>query len=391
MTYLNKNKSLTTLAVMTLFFLLPGMGIVNTAIQNITEAFPQVDHNTILLISTLPSLIMIPFSILSGTVVGSLIKYRTLVLLGVALYVVGGLAPVCLNDFTWILIFRGIFGIGFGIMFPLGNALILKLFDGQIRIKMVGLSNVIVCIGGIVLQLLGAALCSISWRYTFLAYIFGIISLVIVFLYLPNPEKEETLSAKRVIIPNRVYGLAIILVLCGIFVNPIMLNMSPIIIDGNLGNSSSVGIVLSMFTVGGILTSLVFGRLYNLMTKLTIVVGMIILASGLAFIFYGSNLWLLTIGSTIAGGGFFAILPAAMLDMAKITKPQGFALASGILIAALNIGNFLSPYYMDILIKVTGQSSLKFPMFIGMIFIVVISAIYTFINLKTVPEDKMSI
>jgi MFS family permease len=52
---------------------------------------------------------------------------------------------------------------------PLGNALILSLYEGQERANMLGLSGVVMNLGGIALQLLGGILAAIRWNYAFLS------------------------------------------------------------------------------------------------------------------------------------------------------------------------------------------------------------------------------
>ena len=81
------------------------------------------------------------------------------------LFLAGGVAPAFLNNFTTLLLSRAVFGIGIGLLSPLGNALVLGLFEGQERANMLGLGGVVMNLGGIAFQMLVGFLAAISWRY----------------------------------------------------------------------------------------------------------------------------------------------------------------------------------------------------------------------------------
>lgn len=146
------SKKLVTIAVMSVFFIAMGIGTITPAIQSIAEAFPEIGFSTILLVSTLPSLFIIPSTYIAGMVVGTKVGYRPLLIAGVLLFSLAGAAPYILtSSFAIILVTRALFGIGLGVIMPLGNALILSLYEGQERANMLGLSGVVMNLGGIAL------------------------------------------------------------------------------------------------------------------------------------------------------------------------------------------------------------------------------------------------
>lgn len=379
---MNKNKNLVTIAVMSIYFIAMGIGTITPAIQNIAEAFPQIDFTTILLVSTLPSLFIIPSTVLAGMLAGNKMRYRTLLIIGILLFVIAGTAPAFMNDFTAILISRAVFGIGLGIISPLGNALILKLFDGQERANMLGLSTIVMNIGGIVLQMLGAILCSINWHYAFLAHLLGIISLVIVLFMLPEPEREVQAAGEKIKMPTVIYIISLLFGIATMLNYPMLVNMSTIIITGNLGNAASAGVVLSMFTVGGMVAGAIFGKLYQYTNRFAISVGLLIVSIGAGFVYYANSLVLLTVGATLVGIGFSIVMPAVMMIIGMVVPPAGFAAASGILMAFMNLGGFVSPYYIDLLAKISGQDPVRFPIFFEMVVYGIAAAVYTLARLK---------
>ena len=112
-------------AIMSIFCLCMGVGTITPALNTIMQAFPDLPISTIYLASTLPSLTVIPATIVAGMLAGDKAKYKTLAIIGIVIFILGGVAPYFSDNFTVILIERAVFGIGLGIISPLGNALIL--------------------------------------------------------------------------------------------------------------------------------------------------------------------------------------------------------------------------------------------------------------------------
>jgi MFS family permease len=383
-----KSNTATVVAVMSVFFIAMGIGTITPALQNIAEAFPDLPFSTILLASTLPSLFLIPATAWSGLVAGNRIGYRPLLLIGTLLFAVAGAAPFVMNDFTVILVARALFGIGLGIISPLGTALILGLFEGQQRANMLGLSGVIMNLGGIVLQMLGAILCTISWKHAFLPHLLALITFFMVLFMLPEPEKkkEETAAgaAAKVKMPGAVYLIAALFGTATMLNYPMLVNMSTIIITGNLGDAASAGIVLSMFTVGGMIGGAIFGKLHQYLKLHAITLSLLVISAGMGCVYYADSLVMLTVGSTLVGLGFSVLMPAVMMIIGSIVPPAAFASASGTLMAFMNLGGFISTYYIALLLRI--NSYIRFPIFIAMVAYFISALIYALTGARKSPS-----
>ena len=124
---------------MAIFFILPGALIMNPALQNIAEVYPQIPFTMILLLSTITLLIVVPTSLIAGAIAGNRVTYRKLLFIAIILYVAGGIMPYFINNFYWVLGSRILFGIGVGLATPLPNGLVMRLFEGQRRADMTGM------------------------------------------------------------------------------------------------------------------------------------------------------------------------------------------------------------------------------------------------------------
>lgn len=383
------NKSIPIkVSILSIFFLIMAPTLLIPALQSLSAAFPEVPYSTILLIQTLPCLLLIPVAIIAGILAGSKVKYRTLNILGIILFIVGGVIPFFLNDFSSILLARALFGIGVGLISPMGNALVLKFFDGQARVNLLGAGNVLVMIGGIVMQLSSGILCAISWRYTFLVHLIAIIPLLIVVLYLPEPEneKENELHKERIKMPFAVYGYTLMFGAMVMLNYTMIINVSTIIAERNLGSPASAGVVLSMFTVGGMLAGLLFGKIHKLASKYTIALGLFLTATGLGLGVFAGNIMILTLGTIITGIGFTTVMPAVTMEIGAIVPPAGIGIASGILTALMNGGMFFSPYFMTLVQKVSHQNNVSFPIGVSMILLVVGGIIFILYKSRQSPS-----
>ncbi len=380
---MNERSKSMAFAIMSVFFLIIGVTAISPGIQSIAEAFPEVSYSTILLVSTLPSLLIIPSSYIAGAVAGSRVKYRTLVIGGALLFVLGGVAPYYLNNFTVILVMRAIFGIGLGLVTPIGNALVLRIFDGHARANMLGAGNVVSTLGGILLKLMAGFLAAINWRYMFLTHLLGLVTLIAVIFFLKEPEKIEQGTSLKVKLPGTVFLYGTVMMLIFMALAPVLLGVSTIILGEGLGDASDSAIVLAMFTTGSMTASALFSKVYKISKKYTVVFALFLAAGGLVILCYAPNLFVLGLGTYVTGLGLGSFIPGMMMDVGAVCRPETFAVASGVVMSVGNVGGFIGPYYMSLVAFVFSNPSLRFAVSIGAIILVLQGIVLGLIKLKT--------
>lgn len=380
---MDKSKMKLAIAIFAISFLAMGVGTTSPALASIGQAFPDVDFSMILLVATLPALFMVPFSILGGKLAGTVMKFKTLVIIGTTLFLFGGTAPYFMNSFTGILVMRAIVGVGLGIMSPIAPALIMNLFEGKIRENLMGINGIVTNIGGIVFQMLGGILCAVNWRNTFLAHLLAVVSLIIVLFMLPEPPKVEKPGTEKVKMPGMVYGWATIFLFYTVLLYPMLTGMSSLVLANNYGTAAGAGIALTMFTVGGMISGIIFGNVYHAATRFTFVLGLIIHAIGYIFLIYGNSLMLLTVGATIVGIGFGFVMPAVTMSAGMLVPPYATPFAISLVIGFMSIGGFCSGFIFAFIQKTFNITSMRFPFIFGFICLVAYSIIHTLLNLKT--------
>ncbi|RJE48808.1 MULTISPECIES: MFS transporter [unclassified Dehalobacter] len=383
-----KSPFIVAFAIMSVYVITMSAGNVSAALASISAAFPNVPMSTIALISTLPSLLMIPASLIAGALAGNKVKYKTIIIIGMLFYLVGGLAPVSANSMTVILIERAIFGIGFGFITPMGNALVLSVYEGNKRATMLGIGSMVMNLGAIVMQFAGGALAEIGWQYSFYSHALGIVSLILVLIFLTEPPKvgqPAGAEKPKVRIRGGVLLTALLLGIYIILIFPSAILMSGFLQKNNLGGPAVAGMVLSVFTLGGMGGGFVYGPLFKAIKKYVVALGLLLGAVGYALVIYSGNIVLVAIGMAIAGASFSIVLPACYMIAGMIASPQEVALSTSVLLAAVNIFAFFSGYFISFVGAVTGDM-LAMPMVWCMIGLAVASIVFIFVN--PLPKPK---
>jgi MFS family permease len=389
---MEKKGLMAQIAILSLSFISAGASAVNPALQGLAGAYPDLPFTSILLVATLPTLMYIPFSIIAGAVAGSKIKFRTLALLGAVLWVVGGLAPLVFRNFTAILAARVLFGIGLGIVSPLASALILRLFDGKQRASLMGFGSAMMNAGGIVFMLLGGVLAATFVHNVWFDYLFGVVALLLLVLWLPEPAKiEKVQSGVKTSMPMGVWVYVFLMFLFTTLMYPMLLSMSTLIVKGGLGTAAAAGLVLSLFTGGGFLSSLVYGKVSSKVGRFSLALSLALFAIGIGLIATSASLAVVIVGAVIAGFGSGIQFPAIMMLMGKVAPPAVISGAVGLALAGNKLAGFLSPYWMSLLAKVSGNSAVQFPLIVGSVGFAVLAVVLALVNAKPAAAPRAQV
>ena len=109
-------------------------------------------------------------------------------------------------------------------------------------------------------------------------------------------------------------------------------------------------------------------------------------------VLFGGNVVLVTIGTALAGFAFSIGMPAVFMIVSMIVKPSQQALATSIILAAMNLFAFLSTYWIAITTSITGDA-LKGPILAGMVILAVLGILFIFLNPMSAivaPKEKIN-
>lgn len=290
---------------------------ISPALGLIAQAFPDASPTVIKLILTAPSIMIIPFSFLSSYLTSKLRK-RTIIMIGLIIYVIGGIMPQFLAQIESILFFRLLLGAGVGLLMPLSMSLINDYYTGKERTQMMGYNSAFSNFGGIVTMLLAGWLATFGWRIPFNVYLLGFVIFILIFFFLPKGDiQERPTSTAKSKMPLSVYGYALAMGGVMLAYYSIATNMALYLEQTKLGGATIAGTVVAFTTVGGMTTSLLLVRIESFFQKFVIPV--MLFSMGFAFLLlsFTSHLSVVIISVCLIGfgqGSLFPIIVIKALD-----------------------------------------------------------------------------
>lgn len=352
-----KISPMNTASILSLFLVSMGVTIVTPAMATLAQHFEGKDVSWI---STLPTLFVVIATFAAGSVMGKRVKYRTLAIIASLLYLVGGCGPAFFDNYTGTLVCRAILGLGLGLMAPLGNALIIGLYDGQKQASMLGYGTLFMNAGGIIMQLLGGSLAEIGWNYTFFGHAFSLIGLIMA-IFLPEPEvpvvsKEAVAKGAKEKVSGTVWGIAVLFCLFNVLNFPIMMNISVLFEVRDAGGAAAAATSLSLYTVAGCVAGFLFGKIFQAAQRWCLTIGYALCGTGALLVYVGGSAAVMTIGLMMLGFGFSIIMPTFFAWTGISTPPSTVAIATSILMALMNLGGFASSFWLKLLNVVAGEN-----------------------------------
>lgn len=332
---------------------------VSPALANISRAFPDASINLIKTVLTLPSLFIIPFSLISGHLVHRFGNKRVLIF-GILIYIFGGIAPVFADTIPQLLVFRAILGCGCGLIMPVSQALIAINFEGALKTRITGYSGAASYLMGVIASFVVAPVSSIDWHYSFYIYLIAVIVLIINIISLPNdkPKRSEGSSASKKF-PSVVWWTIAGMLLINIAFYAVPANVALFMKEQNIGVAQSAGTVISVFMISGFVAGVILSYLQKFFRRYTVVLGVGVMAAGYTVLSFSGTLLLVIIGSGLVGFSFGVLFPSLLILITNKCSSNSCVLALAFSSCAQFLGQFLSPYVLQLIKNVFGLNSLR--------------------------------
>lgn len=357
----NPNSAIGIAAVLLVGILCQSSGAENPALAYMAEDFSALPFSTIALVTTLPSLMMIPAS-LAFSLLRRRFSFRTLFVAAAILLVVGGVAPAWAATFPEVLAWRAVFGIGVGVMWPLAQALIVELYGGNRQDTLLGWNSVVTAFGGIIWANVGGVLALQGWRVAFFTYFIPIAVLVFCGIFLPNSKPAgkkgavgcETLgapdgSARMAPATKGLIGLTV-LILAGYFLYNFcnmtyFTNISMKVVGEGLGDSAAAGFASSFYTVGSLIIGVMFGRAMKnrWFSRYSMAVGWVASAIGMLVVGLAPTYPVVVLGSVIQGFGTGTFMPTMVGIIGNVAGKQNASFILGISMGLVGASQFFGP------------------------------------------------
>lgn len=387
---MTSNKKNAMSALLAIAFIQLSTSAVTPALATMSAKFSNISQNSIALLTTLPSLMSIPSTLIASSFVGKQLKYKSLVIFGFLCLLLGGIGPCLTENFYIILVWRAIFGIGIGCVIPLVMPLTMLFFNKEEVQGVMGANSISTNVGAILFQLLGGLLCSrFGWHATFFIY-FLLIPCAIVAFLMPEPEKQEqSLSeSTEVVHNNSLRGIMKWLVIdffYMVFCFTLITQTSSAIAENGFGSSTVSGIALSLFTAGGVLGGIIFRKSKKITGNVFIIIFANMFA-GFVLMTIANNVIVFLLGEVFVGLGFGMFNPACNISVGLIVGADARARAASLLSAIGNLGGFLSVFLLSRIITALHLSGSSYMFLLSAIFFMLMLVITPLTHVRGIPQ-----
>ena len=320
----------------------------NSVLADIQKAFPAISENWVMQLVSLPFLLTIPATILSGKLSEKMDKKKIL-LFGIALSTVAGFFPIFLKSFILIMISRLFVGIGIGIVIPFMTSLIAEYFQGHERDNLFGLQGTFVNIGSITYFLIGGLLGAISWRMNFYVFAIGFIVFIVVLSFIPKHKNTEIKQSSKAPLGKQIFILSFTLCIIMVLGYVFIFHLSFLIADENIGNAATAGIITTFFSLGGLLSGLYYGKLFRIAKSFTTAFSIAIIGIGLLIGCLTHSIGIMIAAAFVAGSGM-ALTTATFFSRAAVSVPEeSTTIGMAVVLSSISLGIFISPSFSTLL------------------------------------------
>ena len=333
---------------------LPGLAV-SPILGDLNKIFPSATDLEIQMLSSLPSLLIIPFILLSGKLTE---KVNNLLLLqiGLALFGASGILYL-LSDKMWQLIaVSAMLGMGSGLIVPLSTGLISRYFVGSYRTKQFGYSSAITNITLVLATTLTGYLAEVNWHLPFLVYLFPFVSvfltrylkkispiiipLMIFQPILPREMGKRGINVKALVKLMAFYGLATYLVIIISFNLPFLMEEYGL-------SSGRAGILISLFFLAIMAPGFVLNKIVQVLGRRIYMVCLLMIACGMGIILLSRSEILIALGCILNGLSYGIIQPLIYDKTSDVAVPHKVTLALAFVMAMNYVAILLCPFIVD--------------------------------------------
>lgn len=347
-------KSRAKAAIYTLAFILLATNAISPAMSSLSRAMPGVSAVAIQNLLQLPMLMSVPF-ILFGGVISKKISRKKLILVALAMFTLGGCTGFFTENIVVLIVSRGIYGIGYGILVPCSLGIAADLYYGTEEYdKVIGMEYSLKSIGSIFFTTAAGFLCALGWHNVFLLYLTGAVVFICMLFFVPDVKQVDTDEATSVTPQRRLPAVLILASLlafcCSFCVSVNNGNLSYLVEDDLGGTSFLSGLIMSLCTLAAAAGSGLYASILKKLKDHTLTMGIIIVLSGLLCGGLANNMLSACLCVALLGFGLGITNPALLMLVGRIHKDAS-TLYFSFIMAAMNLGSMAQGTLIPLIAK----------------------------------------
>lgn len=376
---------------------LPGLAV-SPILGDLTKIFPKATDLDIQMLTSLPSLLIIPFILLGGKLTEKVDLVRILKI-GLWLFAASGILYLISNKMWQLIVVSALLGIGSGLIIPLSTGLISKYFVGTYRVKQFGLSSAITNFTLVIATAVTGYLAEVSWHLPFLVYLLPLISILLVGHLKESqsdaavkPSSQSTapsgqtaavdtggskygIHIKHLLQIMLFYGVTTFIVLAVIF------NLS-FLMEKHHFSSGNSGLMISLFFLAIMAPGFCLDKIVDELKERTKAYSLLSMAVGLALIWIAPIEWLIIPGCILVGLGYGIIQPMLYDKTTHTALPQKATMALAFVMMMNYLAILLYPFIIDFLQNLFHTQSQEFP-FVFNLLITIVTFFWAYLRRDT--------
>ena len=376
---------------------LPGLAV-SPILGDLTKIFPKATDLDIQMLTSLPSLLIIPFILLGGKLTEK-VDFVRILKIGLWLFAASGILYLISNKMWQLIVVSALLGIGSGLIIPLSTGLISKYFVGTYRVKQFGLSSAITNFTLVIATAVTGYLAEVSWHLPFLVYLLPLISILLVGHLKESrsdaavkPSSQSTapsgqtaavdtggskygIHIKHLLQIMLFYGVTTFIVLAVIF------NLS-FLMEKHHFSSGNSGLMISLFFLAIMAPGFCLDKIVDELKERTKAYSLLSMAVGLALIWIAPIECLIIPGCILVGLGYGIIQPMLYDKTTHTALPQKATMALAFVMMMNYLAILLYPFIIDFLQNLFHTQSQEFP-FVFNLLITIVTFFWAYLRRDT--------
>ena len=376
---------------------LPGLAV-SPILGDLTKIFPKATDLDIQMLTSLPSLLIIPFILLGGKLTEK-VDFVRILKIGLWLFAASGILYLISNKMWQLIVVSALLGIGSGLIIPLSTGLISKYFVGTYRVKQFGLSSAITNFTLVIATAVTGYLAEVSWHLPFLVYLLPLISILLLGHLKESrsdaavkPSSQSTapsgqtaavdtggskygIHIKHLLQIMLFYGVTTFIVLAVIF------NLS-FLMEKHHFSSGNSGLMISLFFLAIMAPGFCLDKIVDELKERTKAYSLLSMAVGLALIWIAPIEWLIIPGCILVGLGYGIIQPMLYDKTTHTALPQKATMALAFVMMMNYLAILLYPFIIDFLQNLFHTQSQEFP-FVFNLLITIVTFFWAYLRRDT--------
>lgn len=350
----------------TLLSLLLASSLTVMAAATISPTLPQIEQAfagtpNVALLTRLVLTVTAIFVVMGSPIAGVIVdRYgrKNLLLFGLALYAVAGTSGLYVDSLMGLLVGRCVLGLSVACIMTSATTLFADLYSGPEKAKALGRQSAFMGAGGVAFLLIGGTLAEFGWRIPFGIYFSSLFVLVLVWIFVSEPERAP-LRAKDA--PKIAWPVGLVMLIMGLVIStqaafyfwPVQL---PFFLAERfeLGGSAA-GLAIACSSGTGAIVSMFYRQVRARLSDLAII-AFVFAALGLANIVVSqaSSFPVVLAAMVIGGLGIGLAFPTASNWMTNAVPAGVRGRAVGLASSSIFLGHFLSPFISQPIMQTFG-------------------------------------